>query len=95
MNITDYSFVTGFGENAYKYPHSRPCHADGIVDPIPGWVSVGPNGQPCDELAVKMIPQKTPPMKCYLAREECYSLNEMTIYWNSSAIFLTGFLISH
>ncbi|MDE6518375.1 MAG: glycoside hydrolase family 9 protein, partial [Acetatifactor sp.] len=57
-----------------------------------GGVSGGPNGRPGDELAVREIPAGTPPMKCYLDREECYSLNEMTIYWNSSAVFVTAFL---
>lgn len=93
-NITGYSFVTGFGEHAYRYPHLRTTAADGIDDPMAGWVSGGPNGRPGDELAIRMIPAGTPPMKCYLDREECYSLNEMTIYWNSSAVFVTAFLRS-
>lgn len=91
-NITGYSFVTGFGEHAYRHPHLRTTAADGIDDPMAGWVSGGPNGKPGDELAIRMIPAGTPPMKCYLDREECYSLNEMTIYWNSSAVFVTGYL---
>ena len=93
-NITGYSFVTGFGDHAYKYPHLRTTAADGIDEPMAGWVSGGPNGKPGDELAIKMIPAGTPPMKCYLDREECYSLNEMTIYWNSSAVFVTAYLRS-
>ena len=91
-NITGYSFVTGFGEHAYRHPHLRTTAADGIDDPMAGWVSGGPNGKPGDELAIRMIPAGTPPMKCYLDREECYSLNEMTIYWNSSAVFVTAYL---
>ncbi len=31
-------------------------------------------------------------MKCYLDIWECYSLNEITIYWNSPAIFTSAFL---
>ena len=93
-NITGYSFVTGFGEHAYRHPHLRTTAADGIDDPMAGWVSGGPNGKPGDELAIRMIPTGTPPMKCYLDREECYSLNEMTIYWNSSAVFVTAYLRS-
>lgn len=91
-NITGYSFVTGYGEHAYRYPHLRTTAADGIDDPMAGWVAGGPNGRPGDELAIRMIPKGTPPMKCYLDREECYSLNEMTIYWNSSAVFVTAYL---
>ena len=93
-NITGYSFVTGFGDHAYRYPHLRTTAADGIDEPMAGWVSGGPNGKPGDELAIRMIPAGTPPMKCYLDREECYSLNEMTIYWNSSAVFVTAYLRS-
>ena len=93
-NITGYSFVTGCGEHAYRHPHLRTTAADGIDEPMAGWVSGGPNGRPGDELAISEIPAGTPPMKCYLDREECYSLNEMTIYWNSSAVFVTAFLRS-
>ena len=93
-NITGYSFVTGFGDHAYRHPHLRTTAADGIDEPMAGWVSGGPNGKPGDELAIREIPAGTPPMKCYLDREECYSLNEMTIYWNSSAVFVTAYLRS-
>lgn len=93
-NITGYSFVTGFGDHAYRYPHLRTTAADGIDEPMAGWVSGGPNGKPGDELAIREISAGTPPMKCYLDREECYSLNEITIYWNSSAVFVTAYLRS-
>ena len=93
-NITGYSFVTGFGDHAYRYPHLRTPAADGIDEPMAGWVSGGPNGKPGDELAIREISAGTPPMKCYLDREECYSLNEITIYWNSSAVFVTAYLRS-
>ena len=91
-NATGYSYVTGFGEGAYKYPHSRPLDADGIEDPVPGLVSGGPNGRPGDPIAIKMIPKGTAPMKCYVDKMESYSTNEITIYWNSSAVYVTAFL---
>ncbi len=91
-NITGYSYVTGFGENAYCKPHSRPMHADGIEEAIPGWVSGGANGNPSDPEAMRMIPKGTAPMKCYVDVMESYSTNEMTIYWNSSAVYVTAFL---
>ncbi len=91
-NITGYSYVTGFGDQAYSHPHSRPMHADGIEEPIPGWVSGGANGKPCDPDAVKMIPAGSAPMKCYVDIMESYSTNEITIYWNSSAVYVTAFL---
>ena len=54
---------------------------------MPGWVSGGPNGHPGDPTAVENIPAGTPPMKCWIDRWECYSLNEITIYWNSPFIY--------
>lgn len=90
-NAAGYSYVTGYGENACRHPHNRPTECDGIELPMPGWVSGGPFRTPCDETAVRSIPQGTPPMKCYLDHAMCYSLNEITIYWNSPAVFLTAY----
>lgn len=91
-NATGYSYVTGFGEGAYKYPHSRPLDADGIDEPVPGLVSGGPNRRPGDPIARELIPVGTAPMKCFVDRMESYSTNEITIYWNSSAVYVTAFL---
>ncbi len=87
-NALGVSYVTGFGEHAYKHPHLRPTQCDGIDEPMPGWVSGGPNGHPGDPTAVENIPAGTPPMKCWIDRWECYSLNEITIYWNSPFIYV-------
>ena len=92
VNAVDYSYITGVGTHAFCNPHNRVTEADGINDTIPGYVSGGPNGIPADEKAEWMIRPGTPPMKCYLDIWECYSLNEITIYWNSPAIFTTAFL---
>jgi len=93
-NATDYSYVTGHGEHAYKNPHNRPSACDGIEEPMPGWVSGGPFKTPADEAAREKIPAGTPPMKCYLDDVGSYSTNEITIYWNSPAIFMTGYLMN-
>lgn len=92
VNAVGFSYVTGVGEQAFKNPHNRVTVADGIDETIPGFVSGGPNKEPCDEKAEWLIEPGTPPMKCYLDVWECYSLNEITIYWNSPAIFLAAFL---
>ena len=92
VNPTGYSHVTGTGEFCCNYPHLRPAHADGIEACIPGMVSGGPNRVPCDPDAERLIPKGTPPMKCYADHVGCYSLNEITIYWNSPAVFLLGYL---
>ncbi len=90
-NATDYSYVTGYGEHAYRNPHNRPTECDGIDLPMPGWVSGGPFKTPCDEVGVERIAPGTPPMKCYVDHAACYSLNEITIYWNSPAVFVTAY----
>lgn len=90
-NAVDYSYVTGHGENAYRHPHNRPTEADGIELPMPGWVSGGPFKTPCDEVGKQRIKPGTPPMKCYVDHWSCYSLNEITIYWNSPAVFVLAY----
>ncbi|MBQ7360097.1 MAG: glycoside hydrolase family 9 protein [Lachnospiraceae bacterium] len=92
-NAVDYSYVTGHGEHAFKNPHNRPTACDGIEDPMPGWVSGGPFKTPVDEIAVKMIPKGTAPMKCFIDHVDSYSTNEITIYWNSPAIFMTAYFM--
>ena len=91
MNAVDYSYVTGYGERAYRNPHNRPTECDGIELPMPGWVSGGPFKTPCDEVGREHIPEGTPPMKCYLDHAACYSLNEITIYWNTPAVFVAAY----
>lgn len=90
-NAVDYSYVTGHGEHAYQNPHNRPTTCDNIELPMPGWVSGGPFKTPADEVARANIKVGTPPMKCYLDHYACYSLNEITIYWNSPAAFVTAY----
>ncbi|MBQ7927001.1 MAG: glycoside hydrolase family 9 protein [Lachnospiraceae bacterium] len=92
VNGADYSYVTGVGAHAFCNPHNRVTVADDIDETIPGFVSGGPNGRPADEKAEWLIRPGTAPMKCYLDIWECYSLNEITIYWNSPAIFAAAFL---
>ena len=91
MNAVDYSYVTGYGERAYRNPHNRPTECDGIELPMPGWVSGGPFKTPCDEVGREHIPEGTPPMRCYLDHAACYSLNEITIYWNTPAVFVAAY----
>jgi len=91
MNATGYSFVTGFGERAYRFPHHRPSFADGINDPVPGLVSGGPNKQNPDMATKTIIPPQTPPAKFYIDYTPTASANEIAIYWNSPAVFVTAY----
>lgn len=90
-NATGYSYVSGYGIKPFRFPHLRTVFADGIEECIPGYVSGGPNGHPADEPGRQMIPEGTPPMKCYLDHYGSYSLNEITIYWNSPAVFVSAY----
>ena len=89
----DISYVTGNGEKAFKNPHLRPTAVDDIEEPWPGLVSGGPNAGLHDERAQTLRGKGLPPMKCYIDHIDCYSLNEITIYWNSPLVFaLSGIL---
>ena len=92
-NAPGISYVTGTGEFRCSHPHLRPAFADGIEECIPGMVSGGANRHPGDPFAKEVIPEGTPPMKCYADDAARYSLNEITIYWNSPAVFLTGYIL--
>jgi endoglucanase len=86
-NSMNTSYVTGNGERAYKNPHLRPTAVDDIEEPWPGLVSGGPNIGLQDERAQE-VPKDSAPMKCYYDHIDCYSLNEITIYWNSPLVFV-------
>lgn len=92
VNATGYSYISGIGTHPINYPHLRPTHADGIEECIPGMVSGGANRGRNDPHARVLIPEDTPPMKCFADDFRCYSLNEITIYWNSPAVFLLACL---
>ena len=94
QNAMGISYVTGNGEKAYNYPHLRPAHADGIEECMPGMVSGGPSGRPVDECAQAIIAPGTPPMKVYADDYRSYSMNEITIYWNSPAVFTLAYLMN-
>ena len=91
MNATGFSFVTGFGERAFRNPHHRPSYADGIDDPVPGLVSGGPNKNYPDAVTKAIILPDTPPAKFYIDYSPTASANENAIYWNSPAVFVAAY----
>jgi len=91
MNAMNISYVTGFGENAFKDPHNRVTIADDIERPIPGMVSGGSCIQLLDEEIKKIADDSTPAQKCYFDHHLSYSTNEIAIYWNSSFLFVTAY----
>ncbi len=92
VNATGYSYVTGNGSCCVNYPHLRPAHADGIEECIPGMISGGANRFPCEHDRKFVNFDGVPAMKCFADLADCYSLNEITIYWNSPAVFLLAYI---
>ena len=93
-NAIDTSYVTGHGEKAFHDPHNRPTIADGIEEPIPGFVSGGANRGACDTKANAELLKGVPPMKCYADHNLSYSTNEITIYWNSPLVFTLAYMMT-
>jgi endoglucanase len=86
-NAPDISYVTGFGDRAVRDPHYRPGAADGVDEPVPGFVAGGPNANLQDDIARNRLAGK-PPALCFADHKDSYSTNEVTIYWNSPAVFV-------
>lgn len=86
-NALGISYISGCGEYSVNNLHLRPAFADGIEKCMPGFVSGGANCHPNDPDAAELIDDGTPPMKCFADSTGCYSLNEVTIYWNSPTVF--------
>jgi len=90
-NATDYSFVTGFGHKSPKDIHHRQSRADGIADPVPGFLVGGPHDGQQDECPG--YPSKIP-AKSYLDTWCSYSTNEVTINWNAPLVYVTAAILN-
>ncbi len=78
-NATGFSFVSSYGSKTPMNFHHRPSSADGISQPVPGFVSGGPNGGKEDG-------EKYPfsqVAKCFVDVVGSYASNEVCINWNS------------
>ncbi|SMO69558.1 non-processive endocellulase [Saccharicrinis carchari] len=87
-NATGYCFVTGFGKNKVMNIHHRPSAADGVQDPVPGFLVGGPNTvilTDCPDAERSLMPAKS-----FVDRECSYSTNEIAINWNAPLIYLLG-----
>ena len=87
LNALDLCFVTGFGEHAVLHPHHRPSGADGIDAPVPGLISGGPNKCFCYPQTREKLGPDIPPARYFLDETPSADTNEITIYWNSAAVF--------
>ncbi|MGB5387090.1 MAG: glycoside hydrolase family 9 protein [Eudoraea sp.] len=91
-NAVGYSFVTGFGDNPPMFIHHRQSAADGIVDPVPGLLSGGPNKDKQDVTDGVVYPENVTPMKSWVDHEDSYASNEICLNWNSPLTYILGFL---
>ncbi len=84
-NATGYSFLTGFGSKQVMHPHHRPSIADGIVEPVPGLLSGGPNPGQQDKCAG--YPNNFAD-ESFVDADCSYASNEIAINWNAPFVYL-------
>lgn len=90
-NATGYCFVTGFGTFSPQHPHQRLSEADGIDDPLPGFLVGGPNPGQQDIEGVKKYPSDYPD-ESYADVMPSYASNEIAINWNAPLVAFIGWL---
>ncbi|WP_234022644.1 glycoside hydrolase family 9 protein [Sorangium cellulosum] len=101
-NAMDKSYVSGYGENPLRNPHHRFWAAQLSTEypaAPPGCVSGGPNTARQDPIASNEAEADPPPVdpecapqKCYIDHIEAWSLNEITINWNSPFAWAVAWL---
>jgi endoglucanase len=97
MNPLGQSYITGYGEKPLQNPHhrfwARQARADFPPAP-PGVLAGGPNSELQDPYvqAAGLKKKGCAPQKCYLDNIEAWSVNEITINWNSPLAWVTSFL---
>lgn len=89
-NATGYSFMTGFGSKKVMFPHHRPSGADGIEDPVPGFILGGPNNDRQDAHEVDYKSEFA--AKAFEDIEPSFASNEVCINWNAPAVYVLGYL---
>jgi hypothetical protein len=97
-NPNTYCFVTGFGDKQVMNIHHRPSVADGIEEPVPGFLCGGPNAQQnefpsCEDYGgcpEYPFPKGTKVAMSYADQIESYASNEIAINWNAPLAFLSG-----
>jgi hypothetical protein len=86
-NATGFSFMTLYGYRTPMFIHHRPSGADNVVQPVPGFVAGGPNGQQQDNAYYPF----NIPAKDFADEEPSYASNEICINWNSPlTVLLAG-----
>lgn len=94
-NATGYSFVTGYGSKTPMNLHHRPSAADGIVEPMPGFLIGGANQFRQDDISKRKWGVEYPdtlPAKAYVDLQGSFASNEICLNWNAPFVFLLGYL---
>ena len=90
MNPLDICFVTGHGSKSPRFIHHRISAADGIPEPIPGFLVNGPHNHYLSECSYP----STLPAFSYVDELCSSATNEVAIYVNSSLIHTLSLLKS-
>jgi endoglucanase len=98
-NATGFSFVTGHGSKTPKHPHHRQSYADGIEEPIPGFIVGGPNHGREDDIihneqngGAKITYPVKLPATSYVDIYDSWASNEVTINWNASLLMVLSMI---
>ncbi|QFU89138.1 glycoside hydrolase family 9 protein [Amycolatopsis sp. YIM 10] len=91
-NPVNYSYVSGWGDQPVRNVHHR--HWANQLDPDlpiapPGALSGGPNSALQDPIAAGLL-QGCPAQRCFVDHIEAYSVNEVTVNWNSALAWLSN-----
>jgi endoglucanase len=89
-NAIGYSLVTGYGDKSVMNPHHRPSVADGIVAPVPGLLSGGPNGNAPRQDRCKGYTENAPADETFIDESCSYASNEIAINWNAPLVYLAA-----
>lgn len=90
-NPTGHSYVTGFGDKTPMFIHHRQSVADGIPEPIPGFLSGGANASQQDTAYVT-YPENAAPMQSWADQAPSYASNEICLNWNAPLTYILGWL---
>jgi endoglucanase len=91
-NPVNYSYVSGYGDQPVRNVHHR--FWANQLDPSlpiapPGSLSGGPNSWLQDPVAARLL-TGCPPQRCFVDHVEAYSVNEVTVNWNSALAWLAN-----
>ncbi len=89
------SGVTGFGTRSPHHPHHRPSEADGVVEPVPGFLVGGPNAGRQDQANCASRSVQYPsilPAVSYMDQYCSYASNEIAINWNAPLVYVSAAL---